>query len=85
MKAGTPPAWCASPPPPPPARKARWFAPHPGAIIGFWHTPGLTPAAPPAKARVAFAPLRTVDWLARRHPAVAASWTFRQGPAGRGR
>jgi glycosyltransferase involved in cell wall biosynthesis len=27
-------------------------------------------------------PLRAAEWLVRRHPAVAAAWTFKQGPAG---
>ena len=49
------------------------------AVIGPWHTPCL--ATSPPDARVAFAPLRTVDWLKRYHPAAAARWTFRQGPA----
>ncbi|AOS44961.1 hypothetical protein Verru16b_02030 [Lacunisphaera limnophila] len=53
----------------------------PAEIITPWHSPEL-PVPTPAS-RVAFAPLRTVDWLARYHPAVAACWTFRQGPAGR--
>lgn len=51
----------------------------PAAVIGPWHTPGLNPLNPDA--RVALAPLRTVDWLLRHHPAVAARWNFRQGPA----
>ncbi len=52
------------------------------AVVEQWHTPGVEPVSPDPKVRVALAPLRTVDWLARQHPAVAAQWTFRQGPAG---
>lgn len=52
----------------------------PAEIISAWHTPGLPTAA--AGGRTIIAPLRTVDWLARYHPAVAARWIFRQGPAG---
>src|SRR6478736_1188227 len=57
------------------------FVRHAAAIVEQWHTPGveLAPAGP--RPRVALAPLRTADWLARQHPAVAATWTFRQGPA----
>lgn len=54
----------------------------PAGIITQWHTPGLIIPAPAAEHRAVFAPLRTVDWLARYHPAVATRWTFRQGPAG---
>ena len=36
----------------------------------------------PTTPRIALAPLRTADWLARHHPDTAARWTFRQGPAG---
>jgi hypothetical protein len=50
-------------------------------IIPAWHSPGLPSPAPGS--RIALAPLRTADWLARHHPATAARWTFRQGPAGR--
>lgn len=56
-----------------------WSARLPAAVIGPWHTPGLAPANPDA--RVALIPLRTVDWLTRYHPDVAARWSFRQGPA----
>jgi glycosyltransferase involved in cell wall biosynthesis len=52
----------------------------PAEIIRQWHSPALPASGPTA--RVALAPLRTVDWLARHHPATAAQWTFRQGPAG---
>lgn len=54
-------------------------------VIPLWHTPGIEQAgAAPAAAALqhAIAPLRTVDWLWRRHPEVAARWSFRQGPAG---
>lgn len=54
----------------------------PAEIIAQWHSPDLPPAAAGAGARIAQAPLRTADWLARNHPAVAARWTFQQGPAG---
>lgn len=57
------------------------LAGRPSALVGQWHTPGLMPAAPETKSRVVLAPLRTADWLARRHPAEAARWIFRQGPA----
>ena len=53
----------------------------PAEIIAHWHTPDLPPAAPGAGA--CLTPLRTVDWLVRHHPATAARWQFRQGPAGR--
>lgn len=52
----------------------------PAEIVRQWHTPDL-PMSVPAS-RVALAPLRTVEWLVRNHPRVAARWTFRQGPAG---
>jgi hypothetical protein len=57
------------------------LADRPAEIIPPWHSPNLP--VPAAESRIALAPLRTVDWLARYHPAVAARWTFRQGPAGR--
>ncbi len=53
----------------------------PAEIIMPWHTPGLSTNAP-ADCRTILAPLRTVDWLARQHPATAARWNFREGPAG---
>jgi hypothetical protein len=53
----------------------------PATVVPPWHTPDLPPGAPPAAPRVALAPLRTADWLARFHPDVAARWRFRQGPA----
>ena len=53
----------------------------PAAIVEFWHTPGLGNALPGAA--TILAPCRTVDWLTRHHPATAARWTFRQGPARR--
>src|SRR6478736_2856423 len=53
----------------------------PAALVGAWHTPGLAPIAAESDRRVILAPLRTLDWLARRHPATAAKWIFRQGPA----
>ncbi len=64
---------------------ARAQQPHlsarPAAIIPQWHSP-ILPAPGAANApRVAFAPLHTMDWLARQHPEVAARWRFRQGPA----
>lgn len=57
------------------------LAGRPSALVGQWHTPGLMPATPRTGSRVVLAPLRTADWLARRHPAEAARWIFRQGPA----
>ena len=54
----------------------------PAEIIPQWHSPDLPPSGSAGGPRVALAPLRTVDWLVRHHPAVAARWTFRQGPAG---
>lgn len=53
-------------------------------IIPMWHTPGIapTPALATTGTRLAIAPLRTADWLWRRHPEIAAQWIFRQGPAG---
>jgi hypothetical protein len=54
----------------------------PAEIIAHWHTPGLQPAASGDNSRIAFAPLRTADWLARHHAATATRWKFRQGPAG---
>jgi hypothetical protein len=59
----------------------RHLGDRPAGIIGPWHTPGLPSPVPDS--RVAFAPLRTVAWLERYHPAVAARWQFVQGPAGR--
>jgi hypothetical protein len=53
----------------------------PAALVGAWHTPGLAPLAAEPDRRIILAPLRTVDWLARQHPATAARWFFRQGPA----
>jgi len=58
------------------------LGPCPAEIISHWHTPGLSPIALEEGSRLALAPLRTVDWLARHHPESAAGWTFRQGPAG---
>ncbi|HKB57526.1 MAG TPA: glycosyltransferase [Lacunisphaera sp.] len=55
----------------------------PAEIIAHWHSPELPAPEPGGGPRVALAPLRTADWLARHHPAVAARWIFRQGPAGR--
>jgi hypothetical protein len=58
------------------------LAGRPAVIIPQWHSP-ILPGAPSAGSpRVAFAPLRTTDWLKRQHPEVAARWNFRQGPAG---
>jgi hypothetical protein len=54
----------------------------PAEIIAQWHTPGLLTGTDPTVGRTVFAPLRTVDWLVRYHPATAARWIFRQGPAG---
>jgi hypothetical protein len=54
----------------------------PAEIIPLWHTPGLAAAPADGARRSALAPLRTADWLARHHPATAARWNFRQGPAG---
>jgi len=53
----------------------------PATIVPQWHTPDLPMTTAPAGPRVALAPLRTADWLARFHPDVAAQWKFRQGPA----
>lgn len=50
-------------------------------VIPPWHSPNLPAPAPDS--RIVLAPLRTADWIARHHPATAARWTFRQGPAGR--
>ncbi|MDB6114547.1 MAG: hypothetical protein JWQ62_1492 [Lacunisphaera sp.] len=58
------------------------LAGRPATTIPQWHTPGLIPAAPDSTARIIVAPLRTIDWLARHHPATLARWKFRQGPAG---
>lgn len=58
------------------------LAGRPATVIAQWHSlhlPG-TPAA--GSPRIAFAPLRTADWLQRQHPEVAERWHFRQGPAG---
>jgi hypothetical protein len=54
----------------------------PTVIIPQWHTPGLVPGAAIRDPRVALAPRRTADWLARQHPAAASRWILRQGPAG---
>lgn len=54
----------------------------PATVIPQWHSPRLPPLPGPGSPLVALAPLRTADWLARRHPEVAARWIFRQGPAG---
>lgn len=54
-------------------------------VIPQWHTPGVELAAAATATtapQTAIAPLRTADWLWRRHPEVAARWNFRQGPAG---
>jgi len=53
----------------------------PATLVPLWHTPDLAPAVACDGPRVALAPLRTADWLARFHPDVAARWRFRQGPA----
>lgn len=58
------------------------LAGRPAAIIPQWHSPNLPAPGNAAGTRVALAPLRTVDWLVRQHPTVAARWSFRQGPAG---
>ncbi|MBI2517729.1 MAG: hypothetical protein HYV95_12565 [Opitutae bacterium] len=58
------------------------FGDRPAEIIAQWHSPNLPPRAAADGRRVALAPLRTVDWLVRQYPAVAAHWSFRQGPAG---
>jgi hypothetical protein len=57
------------------------FSDVPATVVPHWHTPGLPLAAPSATPRVALAPLRSADWLARFHPEVVARWRFRQGPA----
>ncbi len=54
---------------------------HPAVILPQWHSPAIPAQADPAGPRVAIAPLRTVEWLGRHHPTVAARWIFRQGPA----
>ncbi|MEN9402812.1 MAG: hypothetical protein RL091_1515, partial [Verrucomicrobiota bacterium] len=51
-------------------------------FIAQWHSPTLPAAPAQGTPLAALAPLRTVDWLRRHHPEVAARWTFRQGPAG---
>lgn len=58
------------------------LAGRPAVIVPQWHSPDLPASGGATGARVALAPLRTVDWLARQHPVVAARWSFRQGPAG---
>lgn len=60
------------------------LADRPGAVIPHWHTPNLPKPQDAAEgSRRALAPLRTVDWLARRHPAVAARWRFAENITGR--
>jgi hypothetical protein len=60
------------------------LADRPGAVIPHWHTPNLPkPSEAAGSSRLALAPLRTVDWLARRHPAVAARWLFAENITGR--
>lgn len=58
------------------------LGPCPAEFIAHWHTPNLSTGTTSDGSRVAFVPLRTADWLARHHPATAARWKFRQGPAG---
>lgn len=58
------------------------LAGRPAAIIPHWHSPNLPAPAGSDGPRIAFAPLRTIDWLKRQHPDVATRWNFRQGPAG---
>jgi len=53
----------------------------PSAVVGQWHTPGLAPVTARTDPRIVLAPLRTADWMARRHPAGFARYIFRQGPA----
>lgn len=55
----------------------------PAQIIPQWHAPQLPLSGNPNEPlpRVALAPLRTADWLARHHPESAARWRLRQGPA----
>lgn len=60
------------------------LADRPGAVIPHWHTPqGAKGQNRPDGSRLALAPLRTVDWLARRHPAIAARWRFAENITGR--
>lgn len=55
-----------------------------GAVIPHWHTPqGAKGRSKPDGVRLALAPLRAVDWLARRHPATAAHWRFAENITGR--
>lgn len=54
----------------------------PGITIPHWHSTALPSRRESGAMRVAIAPLRTVCWLNRHHPGVAARWGFRQGPAG---
>jgi hypothetical protein len=53
----------------------------PAAIIPHWFSPER-PAVSPGESPAALAPWRTVDWLRRRHPSLAARWRFSLGPAG---
>lgn len=56
----------------------------PGTMIPHWHSPRLpTRAAGQDGVRLTLAPLRTADWLARRHPASAARWHFAENITGR--
>lgn len=56
------------------------FSETPTEIIPYWHTPGVTVSSDNRASHIAMAPLRTVDWLRRYHPDVAARWRFCQGP-----
>ena len=51
-------------------------------IIPQWHPlDRLDPVARDKNHSLALAPLRTADWLIRRHPATAAHWRFHRPPA----
>lgn len=58
------------------------LAGRPAVIIPQWHSLILPEPQEAGSTRIAFAPLRTTDWLSRQHPDVAARWNLRQGPAG---
>lgn len=60
--------------------QASWIGEGPAEVVLPWHTPGL-PAGRPDGSPHVLVPLRAAEWLARRHPTVAAQWTFKQGPA----
>lgn len=57
------------------------FASSPAEIIPHWHSPDITVVESNPANRSVMAPLRTVSWLQKHHPEIAARWRFCQGLA----